>query len=338
MGVARVEGEPVPDKGLSEHGVWISRAAFTPEECRKIVDTFVDKCSSGLHEDSRADMGVKRINRPDVGGAVRASGEFDWIYERVLERAREVAGDAPWGFDIDLLAPQTFRSHVEFDLLHEFQKGYFFDFHIDAKPNDNTQRSINVNVMLSPREDYTGGGLQVGAAQINAEQGDLYFYPAAFPHKVHDVTGGVRHTLVIATKADGAAQVAAKVEDLRTAYWQAALNNHQALENGYAKRASVEDGAAKLLWIQGEFLDSAGYTDAADRLFALSYAATPEKDQYAAKFYEDGVAAGQLAAAQPGAREAAIKFFNMALMVDPAHEAARAALGYAQSLPPVVAT
>ncbi|KAJ1479222.1 hypothetical protein T484DRAFT_1815097, partial [Baffinella frigidus] len=209
-----------------------------------------------------------------------------------------VAGDAPWGFDIDLLAPQTFRSHVEFDLLHEFQKGYFFDFHIDAKPNDNTQRSINVNVMLSPREDYTGGGLQVGAAQINAEQGDLYFYPAAFPHKVHDVTGGVRHTLVndvtggvrhtpvhdvtggvrhtlvIATKADGAAQVAAKVEDLRTAYWQAALNNHQALENGYskrasvedgpgaavgtvalengyAKRASVEDGAAKLLWIQG---------------------------------------------------------------------------------------
>ncbi|KAJ1479223.1 hypothetical protein T484DRAFT_2890165 [Baffinella frigidus] len=60
MGVARVEGEPVPDKGLSEHGVWISRAAFTPEECRKIVDTFVDKCSSGLHEDSRADMGVKR--------------------------------------------------------------------------------------------------------------------------------------------------------------------------------------------------------------------------------------------------------------------------------------
>jgi len=36
------------------------------------VETFVEKCSSGLHEDSRADMGVKRINRIDVGGAARS--------------------------------------------------------------------------------------------------------------------------------------------------------------------------------------------------------------------------------------------------------------------------
>ena len=40
-------------------------------------------------------------------------------------------------------------------------RGYFFDFHIDAKPDDSLQRSVNVNVMLSPREDYEGGGLQV---------------------------------------------------------------------------------------------------------------------------------------------------------------------------------
>jgi len=36
---------------------------------------------------------------------------------------------------------------------------------------------------------------QVGAVNVTAEQGDMYFYPAAFPHKVHDVVGGT-HTHV----------------------------------------------------------------------------------------------------------------------------------------------
>ena len=35
--------------------------------------------------------------------------------------------------------------------------------------------------------DETPNPKQVGAANLNAEQGDLYFYPAAFPHKVHGV-------------------------------------------------------------------------------------------------------------------------------------------------------
>ena len=81
----------------------------------------------------------------------------------------------------------TFRDHVEFDLMHEFGEvslsraralspspvfpnnalsppwlqGYFFDFHVDTKPNDGTLRTVNVNVMLSPRDAYEGGTLQV---------------------------------------------------------------------------------------------------------------------------------------------------------------------------------
>jgi hypothetical protein len=34
MGAARVDGAPIPDKELPAHGVWMSRGAFTPEECR----------------------------------------------------------------------------------------------------------------------------------------------------------------------------------------------------------------------------------------------------------------------------------------------------------------
>ena len=62
-------------------------------------------------------------------------------------------------------------SHFQYESLQNrfksfpqpLNRGYFFDFHIDAKPNDNLQRSVNVNVMLSPREDYEGGGLQVNS-------------------------------------------------------------------------------------------------------------------------------------------------------------------------------
>lgn len=31
---------------------------------------------------------------------------------------------------------------------------------------------------------------QVGAVNVTAEIGDMYFYPAAYPHKVHDIVGG----------------------------------------------------------------------------------------------------------------------------------------------------
>ena len=107
-------------------------------------------------QDYRNDKGVRRINRLDKDGAMRFSGELDWIYTRVLEKARKAPVRSPWGFDVDALNAMKFRDHVEFDLLHEFVDGYFFDFHVDTKPNDGTMRTVNVNVMLSARDAYEG--------------------------------------------------------------------------------------------------------------------------------------------------------------------------------------
>jgi len=39
------------------------------------------------------------------------------------------------------ISAMQFRDHVEFDLMHEFTEGYFFDFHVDTKPNDGTFRT-----------------------------------------------------------------------------------------------------------------------------------------------------------------------------------------------------
>ena len=53
---------------------------------------------------------------------MRFSGELDWIYTRVLEKAKKSPVESPWGFDIKSLNAMKFRDHVEFDLMHEFVK------------------------------------------------------------------------------------------------------------------------------------------------------------------------------------------------------------------------
>lgn len=97
--------------------------------------------------------------------------KLDWIYERVinvlclppphilpftrspLQASKTSKLMLPWGFNVTETTSEQFRNHVhqpeilpvvrvdsdlqvEFNLLHEFKAGYFFDFHIDTKPND----------------------------------------------------------------------------------------------------------------------------------------------------------------------------------------------------------
>ena len=69
---------------------------------------------------------------------MRFSGELDWIYTRVLEKSKSSPVESPWGFDMTSLNAMKFRDFVEFDLMHESVEGYFFDFHVDTKPNDGT--------------------------------------------------------------------------------------------------------------------------------------------------------------------------------------------------------
>ena len=285
-------------------------------------------------QDYRNDKGVRRINRLDKDGAMRFSGELDWIYTRVLEKARKAPVRSPWGFDVDALNAMKFRDHVEFDLLHEFVDGYFFDFHVDTKPNDGTMRTVNINVMLSARDAYEGGTLQVGAVNVTAEQGDMYFYPAAYPHKVHDITAGRRHTYIIAATAKNAALAAlgADQSDSREQYFKDAKANHERLSAGYAAAGceTPPEMAAKLHWLHAEFLDAAGEADAADAKFADSYMATGQGPEYSAHFYNQG-----LAAIQAGFHDDGKKTLQMAVRVDPGNELAKKALASLGSATPL---
>ena len=221
---------------------------------------------------------------------------FKWVVERMLKRLPELP---------QMDAEQFLERHVEFILLHEFREGDFFDWHVDSKPDDGKMRTQNVNVVLSSADDFEGGALQVGSANASLQLGDLHAYPAALPHKVHDITKGRRYTLVVATRGRAEGQ-----------YWAAALRDYERL----ARELGGEH--PKLHWILGEHLESTDRPDDARRAFAESYKATPQRPQYARKFADDAAekhAAGDL--------RGAAEDLGMATLVEPDDAEYRVDLG-----------
>lgn len=161
---------------------------------------------------------------------------------------------------------ETFNAaRLEFALMHEFLPGQFFDWHVDTKPGDGTARTVNVNVILSDRADFEGGQLEVGAENATLQRGDLHAYPAALPHKVHDIERGKRRTLVLAFRG---------LHDDRDDYWAEMRRQYESL-------CSAPTAAPKVHWIVGEFHQAIGETAAARAKFADSYRATPQRDSYA---------------------------------------------------------
>eukprot|EP00960_Hanusia_phi_P009919 289146-Hanusia_phi.AAC.2 len=167
----------------AKHGVAFFHKVFTPEECEEIVRLFTESCKVDEVAVAAASM---EGNLVATGLAERQGGEEDKPDRRQqsVDEGEQTGLDLREGFtDIQADAALGFRRRrlhlegVEFNLLHEFKSGYFFDFHIDTKPNDGlfaelaahspnagstgTSRTININIMLSARDKYKGGELQV---------------------------------------------------------------------------------------------------------------------------------------------------------------------------------
>ena len=212
--------------------------------------------------------GIRRTNRWDKDKGMLQSGKLDWVNERIIACAglRDSAGLAS-------LSTLSFRSKVDFSLIHEFNKGGYFDWHVDTRPGDGSGRTINVNVMLSnPAHDFSGGAFRVGVETIDVAQGDLYWYPASHPHAVDNVTAGRRRTLVVAvvdprTVNEPSVQARLQAEDmrilqgrskamlyeepLRAKYWRVATANFESLASGALKgdekvRLMIDDHRAAM--------------------------------------------------------------------------------------------
>jgi len=289
-------------------GVSYRPRTFTPDETRRIVQDMKRRLPKD--RDVRIHDSVKRTNyyQDDADGALTsADSRYSWIFERIRPL-----------YDPQMSA-QEFQSSVDFVLMHEFETSGFFDWHVDTKPGDGTGRIDNINVMLSAPDEYRGGALTVGTRTVEAQQGDCYWYPASFPHKVDDVTGGVRHTLVVAIKEpknqkrDGVANEASNDDERqqrirdrrRREYWERTERNHELLCRALPKES-------KLHMLHGDFLAAMGRpVREVDAKMADAYASTPEAERYADVFQRQGE---QLE--QAGNNEEESKgYLNMASMI-----------------------
>ena len=174
---------------MARPGPLVCRSAFSAPECDAIGHAFL---AQPAEQDMRDDDGIRRTNRWDTSKGMLRKGELDWISERIVACAnlRDAAGREQ--------SALGFRASVDFSLMHEFGPGDFFDWHVDTTPGDGTGRTLNVNVMLSdPSRDFEGGRFHLGATTLRLAQGDLYIYPASYPHAVENVTAGRRRTLVV---------------------------------------------------------------------------------------------------------------------------------------------
>lgn len=299
-------------RSMPEHGVCLRRGAFTADECDSIVALLKQQRAE---KDHRPDESISRTNYWEKSDARIADGDgvscpYEWIYDRVVEHVRDEDedGDAAvvWGCKVTD-APALSR-HLDFVLMHEFRGSDFFDWHVDTTPGDRTGRTVNINVMLSDPDEYGGGGLRVGDLEVRPRRGDLYWYPAAFPHRVDDVESGLRHTLVLAVRVDDDAREG-------SGYWEAAALNFERLCGRERVEAGAEPAPSKWHLLHGEHLVALGREAEADLKFADAYAATEQAAAYAEHFDGEGqrlVAAGQLREALP--------FFRMAARIEPSSE------------------
>jgi PKHD-type hydroxylase len=80
-----------------------------------------------------------------------------------------------------------------------YAAGDGFGWHTDLGDGAASTRKLSVSVQLSDPESYAGGGFELcphGTVEKFAPRGSALVFPAYMPHRVADVTRGVRRALV----------------------------------------------------------------------------------------------------------------------------------------------
>jgi hypothetical protein len=306
----------------------MSKGAFTSSECDTIRDLYISQLQRV--EDTREADSVSRINRFDVQGKLLQNGDLDWIMDRVATHlptassggsstsssSSDISDDDDHDHESSDNKTEQLKNAIDFTLLHEFNPGMHFGLHVDTRPNDGTHRTMNVNIMLSdPSQDYTGGSLQIGINQIQPQKGDLYMYPASYPHAVLELDTGLRYTYVMALTIPKNR----RSDQQQASYWAASETRLQALATQKMIMGDDDDDGddqlfkSKLHLIHAQFLEASGDRSdpEIDAAYCKAYKATPEAALYAQQFFNNGKAA--LAAAQ---HPAADNYFQMAICVD----------------------
>tara|TARA_Y100001968_G_scaffold256652_1_gene243047 strand:+ start:409 stop:975 length:567 start_codon:yes stop_codon:yes gene_type:complete len=118
----------------------------------------------------------------------------DAVYPMVDGLVRFANSKAEWNFDIDFIEPLQ-------NTLYD--KGDFYDWHIDesnwspGKRQNGRVRKISFTVLLN--DEFEGGEFEIFTNEkhvVELKKKDIILFHADTPHRVREVTSGVRKSLV----------------------------------------------------------------------------------------------------------------------------------------------
>lgn len=164
--------------------------AFTPEECRTIIDI----AKSQKLEKAKVDLQLsERVEIRESNIVFLDTKDMPWVFERLGFIVNDLNSQY---FNFDLWGFAEGLQFTEYNA-----PGGKYDSHID-KMYDGLIRKLSVVVQLTDPSEYDDGELHLlyrgerSPEIMSKQQGDLFAFPSYTLHKVTPVTRGTRHSLV----------------------------------------------------------------------------------------------------------------------------------------------
>ncbi len=168
---------------------YVSSDGFLPHEVDQILALWdrekEEKAAVSGDEPYRDDL------RKSSVVFLEPSEETHWLYERIANLGTNL-NIQRYGFEL-----QGFLQPLQ---LIQYEKGEFFDWHLDFGPGEASHRKLSVTVQLSDEDAYEGGDLEF---KINnrtesapRRKGTVIIFPSFILHRVTEVTAGKRNSIV----------------------------------------------------------------------------------------------------------------------------------------------
>ena len=169
---------------------------FTPEQCNDIIRI------GRQQKPENALVGTGTTDENSAYDTKKRVTTISWIPFDALK---------PMYNKINMVLDSTNKNHFGFDTVEitepaqftEYPPGGFYDWHTDndvSGLNEPPVRKISMTLLLSPENQFTGGGLELmseGKSPKNLKQGHAIFFASFIRHRVKPVQTGVRQSLVM---------------------------------------------------------------------------------------------------------------------------------------------
>ena len=112
--------------------------------------------------------------------SISSFGEFDFVKKLINEELKQIDEN----YEVS-----------EFITLLKYEKGDFFNLHIDASSYSSTESNTILSAGCLLNDDYSGGNFIINSKILNVGIGKLFTFGRTEPHEITKITDGVRLSL-----------------------------------------------------------------------------------------------------------------------------------------------